>query len=141
MIARLCRRSVQSTAALAISTAWRLSDRSRWPTLAVRLSLQCFLLDCRSDMKTWITAARLFTPTETIDEPLISVEDGIIHSVGARSSAEIPEGAQHLDFPDLVIAPGFIDIHVHGGAGHDVMQDDPSGRVAFEKAMAKRGVT
>lgn len=92
-------------------------------------------------MKTWITAARLFTPTETIEEPLISVEDGIIHSVGARSSAEIPEGAQHLDFPDLVIAPGFIDIHVHGGAGHDVMQDDPSGRVAFEKAMAKRGVT
>jgi N-acetylglucosamine-6-phosphate deacetylase len=54
---------------------------------------------------------------------------------------EVPAGARHLDFPDLVIAPGFIDIHVHGGAGHDVMQDDPSGQIGFEKAMAKHGVT
>ena len=92
-------------------------------------------------MKTWITAARLYTPTESIEDPILAVEDGIIVSVASRTSTELPERAQHLDFPDLVIAPGFIDIHVHGGAGHDVMQDDPSGRVDFEKAMAKHGVT
>jgi N-acetylglucosamine-6-phosphate deacetylase len=92
-------------------------------------------------MKTWITAARLFTPTESIENPILAMEDGIIVSVASRNSTELPERAQHVDFPDLVIAPGFIDIHVHGGSGHDVMQDDPSGRVAFEKAMAKHGVT
>ena len=92
-------------------------------------------------MKTWITAARLFTPTESIELPILAVEEGIVVSVASRTSTDVPEGAQHLDFPDLVIAPGFIDVHVHGGAGHDVMQDDPSGRVAFEKAMAKHGVT
>jgi len=92
-------------------------------------------------MKTCITAARLFTPTEVIESPVVVIEDGSIQSLGQRSSLEVPAGAQHLDFPDLVIAPGFIDIHVHGGAGHDVMQDDPSGRVAFEKAMARHGVT
>jgi N-acetylglucosamine-6-phosphate deacetylase len=92
-------------------------------------------------MKTWITAARLFTPTESIENPILAMEDGIIVSVASRNSTELPERAQHVDFPDLVIAPGFIDIHVHGGAGHDVMQDDPSGRVTFEKAMAKHGVT
>jgi N-acetylglucosamine-6-phosphate deacetylase len=92
-------------------------------------------------MKTWITAARLFTPTESIEDPILAVEDGVIVSVASRNSTELPERAQHLDFPDLVIVPGFIDIHVHGGAGHDVMQDDPSGRVDFEKAMARHGVT
>lgn len=92
-------------------------------------------------MKTCVTAARLFTPTEVIESPVVVIEDGSIQSLGPRSSLQMPAGVQHLDFPDLVIAPGFIDIHVHGGAGHDVMQDDPSGRVAFEKAMAKHGVT
>jgi len=92
-------------------------------------------------MKTCITAAQLFTPTEVIENPVVVIEGGTIQSLGPRSSLPVPAGAQHLDFPDLVISPGFIDIHVHGGAGHDVMQDDPSGRVAFEKAMAKHGVT
>lgn len=92
-------------------------------------------------MKTCITAARLFTPTEVIESPLVVIEDGAIQSLSARSALEAPSGAQHLDFPNLVIAPGFIDIHIHGGAGHDVMQDDPSGRVAFEKSLAKHGVT
>src|SRR5437588_10424071 len=92
-------------------------------------------------MKSCLTAARLFTPTEIIDDPFVLVEDGSIQSVTSRRSMEVPAGAQHLDFPDLVIAPGYIDIHVHGGAGHDVMQDDPSGRIAFEKALAKHGVT
>jgi N-acetylglucosamine-6-phosphate deacetylase len=92
-------------------------------------------------MKTCLTAAWLFTPTEIIGDPIVLVEDRTIQSVTSRQSMEVPAGAQHLDFPDLVIAPGYIDLHVHGGAGHDVMQDDPSGRIAFEKAMAKHGVT
>ena len=92
-------------------------------------------------MKTCITAAKLFTPTEVIGDPLVVVEDGGITSVSSRGLAEVPSGSAHFDFPDLIIAPGYIDIHVHGGAGHDVMHDDPAGRVVFEKAMAKHGVT
>src|SRR5205814_1795655 len=92
-------------------------------------------------MKTCVTAARLFTPTDVIANPVVLIDSGTIQDLGTRSDLEVPAYAQHLDFPDLVVAPGFIDIHVHGGAGHDVMQDDPSGRIAFEKAMAKHGVT
>lgn len=92
-------------------------------------------------MKTCITAARLFTPCEVIDSPVILIEDGIVRSVSSGALTEVPSCSAHLDFPNLIVAPGYIDIHVHGGAGHDVMQDDPSGRVSFEKAMARRGVT
>lgn len=92
-------------------------------------------------MKTWITAARLFTAAGPIEQPILAIEDGTVLSVASRASMELPPRAKHLDFPGLAIAPGYIDIHVHGGAGHDVMQDDPSGRVAFERAMAKCGVT
>ena len=98
-------------------------------------------LQCTNAMKTCITAARLLTPSADVENPLLIVEQGIIQSVGSRSELTVPTNCEHLDFPDLVVAPGYIDIHVHGGAGHDVMQDDPSGRVAFEKAMARCGVT
>jgi N-acetylglucosamine-6-phosphate deacetylase len=92
-------------------------------------------------MKTCITAAQLLTATEIIANPLVVIEEGSVESVNSRTEMELPTHCEHLDFPDLVISPGFIDIHVHGGAGHDVMQDDPSGRIAFEKALAKHGVT
>jgi len=92
-------------------------------------------------MKTCVTAAPLFTPTDVIANPVVLIDSGTIQDLGTRSDLEVPAYAQHLDFPDLVVAPGFIDIHVHGGAGHDVMRDDPSGRIAFEKALAKHGVT
>ncbi len=92
-------------------------------------------------MKSCITAARLFTPIDIIEQPIVIFEDGVIQSVTSCSSAEAPAGGECFDFPELVLAPGYIDVHVHGGAGHDVMQDDPSGRLAFERLLARHGVT
>jgi N-acetylglucosamine-6-phosphate deacetylase len=92
-------------------------------------------------MKTCITAARLFTPVQILERPVVVFEDGVIQSVGSRETTEISGAVECFDFPDLILAPGYIDIHVHGGAGHDVMQDDPSGRLAFERFLAKHGVT
>ena len=92
-------------------------------------------------MKTCITAARLLTPNDVIENPVLVIDDGVVQSFASQAAMQIPLTAKRLEFPDLVIAPGFIDVHVHGGAGHDVMQDDPSGRMAFERALARHGVT
>ncbi len=92
-------------------------------------------------MKTVITADHLVTPAEWIDAPIVIVEDGRIVAVDSRSAIEIPGGARQIDFPALTLAPGFIDIHVHGGAGHDVMTADGAALSAFERHMAKHGVT
>jgi N-acetylglucosamine-6-phosphate deacetylase len=46
-----------------------------------------------------------------------------------------------VDFGDSVLAPGFIDIHIHGGAGHDVMEPDPGALPCIEALLAKHGVT
>jgi N-acetylglucosamine-6-phosphate deacetylase len=72
---------------------------------------------------------------------LVVVEDGRIASVAAQSHAEMPNGAKRLDFGEHILAPGLVDIHVHGGAGYDVMQDDESGRTRFEEFLARHGVT
>lgn len=92
-------------------------------------------------MKTAITASLLFTPTEVVGEPVLVVEDERIVAVGPRTSVSVPANVRRYDFPDAVLAPGFIDIHIHGGSGHDVMEADRSALVAIEGGMLKHGVT
>src|SRR6266853_4638786 len=91
-------------------------------------------------MSTVITAARLVTPLEWIESPVIVVEDGHITALQSRSSAEIPAG-RLLDFPGLILAPGFIDIHIHGGAGRDAMEASESALAQIELQLVKHGVT
>jgi N-acetylglucosamine-6-phosphate deacetylase len=91
-------------------------------------------------MTTIITASRLITPMEWIESPIVVVEDGHITALQSRSDAEIPAG-RLLDFPDLILAPGFIDIHIHGGAGRDAMEADESALAQIERQLAQHGVT
>jgi N-acetylglucosamine-6-phosphate deacetylase len=92
-------------------------------------------------MRTFITAGHLITPTEWLEDPVITVEGGIIAGVQPRSAIELPAGVRRFDFPRLVLAPGFIDIHIHGGAGHDVMEASDTALAQIEKQLAQHGVT
>ena len=88
-----------------------------------------------------LTAGRLYTPLQSVDQPLVLVEDGHIAEVSSREAREVPSGARLLDYKDAILAPGFVDIHIHGGAGHDVMEADSSALPAVESLIAKHGVT
>lgn len=88
-----------------------------------------------------VTANRLITPTESIERAVVLIEEGRIVRFGAHDAVEIPAKAERRDFPDGVIAPGFIDIHIHGGAGHDVMEASDSGLEKISRHLAKTGVT
>ncbi len=44
------------------------------------------------------------------------------------------------DFPEDTICPGFIDIHIHGGRGHDVMEATPAALATIGSFLATRGV-
>lgn len=46
-----------------------------------------------------------------------------------------------MDFADSVLAPGLIDMHIHGAAGRDVMQHDVAALAAIETLLAAHGVT
>jgi N-acetylglucosamine-6-phosphate deacetylase len=91
-------------------------------------------------MRTVITAKRLFTPHELIESPIVVVEDGRINLVSSAAATELPS-TRRLDFAGLVLAPGFIDVHIHGGAGHDVMEADEASLQEFERHLLRHGVT
>jgi len=92
-------------------------------------------------VKLALTAAVLFTPREEIPRPIVVIEDGRILQVTSREHSDIPAGARVADFPGAVLAPGFIDIHIHGGAGHDLMHANASALEAFERSLIPHGVT
>jgi N-acetylglucosamine-6-phosphate deacetylase len=92
-------------------------------------------------MRTVYTASRLYTPIEAIENPSLVVEDGRIAEVSSRSVKEVPVDAPLLDFTDSVLVPGFFDIHIHGGAGLDVMRASSSELPRLGKFLATHGVT
>src|SRR5258705_1671894 len=88
-----------------------------------------------------ITARRLYTPVDRVERPLVFVEDGLIADIGSLESRETPSGVRLIDLGDACLAPGFIDIHIHGGAGHDVMEPEPGALRAVEHLLHQHGVT
>src|SRR5260370_38185549 len=87
------------------------------------------------------TAGRLLTPTDAVDHPLGLVERGRVGGVSARSRRQVPAGVSTADFGNSVIAPGYVDLHIHGSAGHDVMDDTAEALPAIEQLLARHGVT
>ena len=92
-------------------------------------------------MKTVFTASRLYTPEQEIVNPLLVVEDGLISEVSTRSEKEVSRNISLVDFGDAVLAPGFVDIHIHGGAGLDAMRALPSELPRLGKFLTTHGVT
>lgn len=92
-----------------------------------------------------LSAHRLFTPQQEIQKPLVFIEDGIISSISSREQKEIPRHAEVVDltkdFPDAVLAPGFVDIHMHGGAGLDVMRASSGELPRLSHFLTTHGVT
>jgi N-acetylglucosamine-6-phosphate deacetylase len=92
-------------------------------------------------MKTAFTARRLFTPLEEIVAPLLFVEDGCITEISSLSKKRVAARTRLVDFGDAVLAPGFFDIHIHGGAGLDLMGAAASDLPRLGKFLASHGVT
>jgi N-acetylglucosamine-6-phosphate deacetylase len=90
-------------------------------------------------------AHRLYTPQQEIQNPLVFIEDGTISSISSRDHKEIPRHAEVVDlakdFSDAILAPGFVDIHMHGGAGLDVMRASSSELPHLNQFLTRHGVT
>ena len=81
------------------------------------------------------------TPTDAVEHPLVLVEQGRVLEISAGSGRQAPAGISVSDFGDGVMAPGYIDLHIHGSAGYDVMDDNAEALPAIEQLLARHGVT
>jgi len=82
-------------------------------------------------MKTEITARRLITADGVVEWPRIAVDaDGVIESIEAgEASAD-----------ETTLTAAFFDVHVHGAAGHDVMEGSAEALGRVGGFLATKGV-
>lgn len=88
---------------------------------------------------TIIAAKQLITDNEVVDRPLVTIDsDGNITSVGTREATQAT--AITHDFADCTLTASLFDIHMHGGAGHDVMEGTPDALDTVSQFLATHGV-
>jgi N-acetylglucosamine-6-phosphate deacetylase len=86
-------------------------------------------------MSRTITARRLLRGNEFIEYPRITVDDGHITSIITRHRTEAGD-----TYPEATLVPAYLNIHVHGAVGHDVMEGTPEALHAVGAALAGHGV-
>lgn len=82
-------------------------------------------------------------PDRMLNQGAVLIHEGRIAAVGKAAEIAVPEGqtCQLIEANDGYLAPGFVDLHVHGGAGADFMDGTPE---AFEQVLschARHGTT
>jgi N-acetylglucosamine-6-phosphate deacetylase len=103
-------------------------------------------LDFRYDVVAPMTTillhtAKAITPAAEISDAGILIRDGVIEAVGARADVSLPAGAIEIKAIDQIAVPGFIDVHIHGAGGRDVMEGSNEALSTVARTVAKRGTT
>ena len=79
------------------------------------------------------TNATLVLPDRLVPNAALTVADGRIESFNAAPDA--------IDLGGMYLAPGFVDLHVHGGGGADFMDGTPDAFRTVCRCHARHGTT
>src|SRR5579871_6903280 len=90
---------------------------------------------------TLLHIGKAITPTAEIHDAGILIRDGEIERIGKRDELELPAGATEICSEDSTAVPGFIDVHIHGAGGRDVMEGTPEALATITKRVARFGTT
>jgi N-acetylglucosamine-6-phosphate deacetylase len=75
-----------------------------------------------------------------VEYPLVAVEDGRVSRIESLTASGHNHVAATHRFPEATLVPAYVDIHIHGCAGHDVMEATPEALDAIGTYLATRGV-
>lgn len=83
-----------------------------------------------------IKNCRLFDAPPEADSTSLLIEDGVIVQIGSSAACE-----NTLDAEGKMLAPGFIDVHIQGAGGADVLDGTVEALGAISRTCARFGVT
>jgi N-acetylglucosamine-6-phosphate deacetylase len=84
--------------------------------------------------------AAIVLPDRIVPRGSVLVENGLIAAID-ESDALKASGVETFDLAGATILPGFIDFHIHGAVGVDVMEATAEGLNEVSRYLASQGVT
>ena len=88
-----------------------------------------------------IEAGTLLTPASRFSPGRVIIDGNSIAEAGAAETIRIPGAADTIDASQFVVAPGFIDPHIHGCGGADVMEGSWESLNAISHIVVRHGTT
>lgn len=88
--------------------------------------------------RTVLRGARIVSPGGGLETADVMIAEGRIAEVAPHVEVG---AAEAVDLSGCILAPGFIDIHVHGGGGHSLITTDPAEIEAYSRWAPGQGVT
>lgn len=83
---------------------------------------------------------KIILETAVVTDVCVICSNGIIQHIGPKPST-LPSGVEIVSLRGGYLAPGFVDIHVHGGHGHDFMDGTREAISIAARAHLQHGVT
>src|SRR5258706_15662544 len=90
---------------------------------------------------TLLHVSRAITPLTEIPDAGILLREGVIEAIAPRAAMGMPAGAREIHVTDKIAVPGFVDVHIHGAGGHDVMEGTPEALEIIAATVAVHGTT
>jgi len=84
---------------------------------------------------------KLIGASGILENAYLYARDGVIYDIGVGKPAHIDEDIVLIDAEGLYISPGFIDMHVHGGGGHDFMDGTVAAFLGVAETHVRYGTT
>jgi len=84
-----------------------------------------------------IINGKIVTPHEVLENKVLVTDHGKIVEI----SDDVPSGANIVDAKGRIVAPGFVDVHIHGSMGADVMDGTVDAIKTVATGIAQYGTT
>ena len=95
----------------------------------------------QNDKEILVRCGTLYTPFQRLRDRVLHIKEGKIHQIlSPEEIAHIPP-REVIHEPESIAAPGFIDLHVHGSRGRDIMDGTLETLATVSSSLAAHGTT
>ncbi len=89
-----------------------------------------------------IINGKIITENNVLDNGILLYSDKILGLIESKTAGELLESCQEvIDAKGNYVSPGFIDMHIHGSGGYDIMDGTEESLAAISSIVAENGVT
>ncbi|EPR10347.1 N-acetylglucosamine-6-phosphate deacetylase [Ruminiclostridium papyrosolvens] len=89
-----------------------------------------------------IINGKIIVEKEVLDNRILLYSDKIMGFIESKAAGELLQNCQEIvDAKGNYVSPGFIDMHIHGSGGYDIMDGTEESLATISSIVAKNGVT